>query len=102
MTVLQGKSNSFISGWESFCINRELTDNPNKPGTEYYKEWADGFSSAQDSVADKAIAEVMAMTDDEVSTMLDEAGIDAESIISNCKDLVTELARKHTSTKQCR
>ncbi|MAA94918.1 MAG: hypothetical protein CML22_07025 [Rheinheimera sp.] len=102
MTLLRGKSNSFNSGWESYFINRDLSDNPNKPGSEYYIEWADGFSSAQATDADMAIAEVMAMTDDEVSAMLDEAGIDAESIISNCKELVAELGRKHNSTKRCR
>tara|TARA_Y100001963_G_C6612950_1_gene367931 strand:+ start:251 stop:427 length:177 start_codon:yes stop_codon:yes gene_type:complete len=44
-----GKSSAFNAGWESFFIDREQSDNPHSAGTEYHKDWADGFAAAQAS-----------------------------------------------------
>lgn len=42
-----GKSPAFNAGWESFFIGRDISDNPNADGTDYHKDWADGFTAAK-------------------------------------------------------
>lgn len=49
MQFVPGKSEAYNAGWESFFIGRELSDNPHSAGTEYHKDWTDGFAAAQAS-----------------------------------------------------
>lgn len=49
MQFVPGKSEAYNAGWESFFIDRELSDNPHSAGTEYHKDWTDGFAAAQAS-----------------------------------------------------
>lgn len=52
MQFVPGKSDAYNAGWESFFIDRELSDNPHSAGSEPYSDWADGFNAAQTSTAD--------------------------------------------------
>lgn len=47
--LVPAESPSFNAGWEAYFIQRELSDNPNEPGTDYYDEWLAGFESAKSS-----------------------------------------------------
>lgn len=42
-----GKGAAFNAGWESFFIDRELSDNPHSAGSQFHKDWADGYRAAQ-------------------------------------------------------
>lgn len=44
-----GKSEAYNAGWESFFIDRELSDNPHSAGSKTHNDWADGFNAAQAS-----------------------------------------------------
>lgn len=44
-----GKSAAFNAGWESFFIDRDLSDNPHSVNSECNQDWADGFAEAQAS-----------------------------------------------------
>jgi ribosomal protein L14E/L6E/L27E len=49
------------------------------------------------SPADKIIADVLAMSDEEVSAELKAAGIDPNAVIAKCNKLVAELAAEHNA-----
>lgn len=49
------------------------------------------------SPADKIIAGVLAMSDEEVSVELEAAGIDSNAVIAKCNKLVAELAAEHNA-----
>jgi hypothetical protein len=44
-----GKSDAYNDGWESFFIDRELSDNPHSAGSESHNDWSEGFRAAQAS-----------------------------------------------------
>ncbi len=45
------ESASYNSGWESFFIDREISDNPHTKDTQSYVEWRSGFLAAKRSSA---------------------------------------------------
>ncbi|MAA93993.1 MAG: hypothetical protein CML22_06745 [Rheinheimera sp.] len=53
MEFVPGKSEAYNAGWESFFIDRDLSDNPHLVGTEQHKEWDSGFGEAWLSAASR-------------------------------------------------
>lgn len=51
MEFVKGKTEPYNKGWESFFIERDISDNPYSVGTQQHKEWVDGFSEAWLSAA---------------------------------------------------
>lgn len=49
MVFVPGKSEAYNAGWESFFIDRDLSDNPHSAGSESHNDWSDGFHAAQAS-----------------------------------------------------